>query len=258
MDIQIILLGILQGLLEWLPVSSSGQASLFYSRILGLDPILGFKLGIAAHFGTGLSALVYFRRELKSLYRLDLHNIWLKIFIVPTIAALPIGFIIYQWVTNIESTFFEPLTGVALIITGLILYRFGKYGLREVWTLKTHELILVGIIEGLAIIPGLSRSALTITAFSLLGLNSRDSVRASFIMAIPVTILAGLYQLIDLEAIEYLDPLGSFILLVTSFLTGLIAIGFIYAIAKRLRENIALLLVILGGLILAVYIPLLL
>jgi len=256
MDIQIILLGILQGLLEWLPVSSSGQASLFYSRILGLDPLLGFKLGIAAHFGTGLSAIVYFRRELKNLYRLDLDNIWFKIFTIPTIAALPIGYTLYLLVTDIESSFFEPLTGAALILTGLILYKFGRYGVRDVWTLKTSELVIVGLIEGIAIIPGLSRSALTIAALSLLGLNSRDSVRASFIMAIPATILAGLYQLIDLEVIDYIDPLASLTLLITSFLTGLITIGFIYTIASKLRENIAILLVILGGIILAIYIPL--
>lgn len=258
MDIQIILLGILQGLLEWLPVSSSGQASLFYSRVLGLDPLLGFELGIAAHFGTGLSAILYFRNELRNLYRLDLNDVWFRIFVIPTIAAIPVGYILYNWLINIQAGYFEPLTGLALIVTGLMLYISGRQGFRDAWTIKNYELILLGIIEGFAIIPGLSRSALTITVLSLLGLNSRDSVRVSFIMAIPVTILAGLYQLVDLEIHEVINLLDSLVLLITSFLTGLLAIGFIYNFSKRLKENISILLMFLGGIILILYLPLLL
>lgn len=258
MDLQYILIGILQGLLEWLPVSSSGQVALFYSRIMGLDPLEGYRLGLAAHIGTGLSSMVYFRRELTSIINRDNSNTWLRVLVIPTLSAAPIGYITYLFIVGWGSPMLEPLMGFALILTGIILYIFGRHGLRIAGDLRIKELVFIGLIEGLSIIPGLSRSALTIATLSILGLNSEDSIRASFIMAIPVTISAGLYQLIGLNIVSMNGVFEASTLLIASFITGLATIGFITSIAKRLRSNISILLIVLGSIVLALYIPLLL
>ncbi|HIE37114.1 TPA: undecaprenyl-diphosphate phosphatase, partial [Candidatus Geothermarchaeota archaeon] len=236
MDIQYILIGILQGLLEWLPVSSSGQIAIFYSRILGLDPLEGYRIGLAAHIGTALSAIVYFRGELKSILTRDKGNTWLRVLTIPSLSAAPVGYIIYLYIVGWGAPFLELLTGIALIITGLILYIFGRYGFRVAEDLRIKELVFVGLIEGLTIIPGLSRSALTIAALSILGLNSEDTIRASFIMAIPVTVSAGLFQLVGSDIVSMNEFYEASKLLISSFLTGLATIGLITSIAKKFRS----------------------
>ncbi len=250
--LEVFLLGLLQGILEWLPVSSSGQAALFYSRILGLDPLIGFKLGLAAHFGTGLSSIIYFRREFLSIFN---ERIWMKIILIPTLSAVPIAYILYNFIEYIQPKHIEPVTGVFLIITGAILYSIGVKGEKSIKDIKDIHLVLVGLVEGFSILPGLSRSALTIAALSLTGLDGKDLVKASFIMAVPVTILAGIYQLIftDVNAIGNLFPM--IILLLTSFVSGIFSIKIIYSLAGKLRHQIGILLLVLGGIILALYLP---
>ncbi len=255
MFIEYILLGILQGLLEWLPVSSSGQASLFYSRILGLEPLIGYRLGLIAHIGTGISAIIYFRREILRMVS-SWYDVWFKLVSIATLSSLPIGYMIYKYITLEADPFIEPLTATSLIFTGIILYILDMKGERNIESISYWEMVLVGLIQGFTIIPGISRSAFTIASFSLLGFNSEESVKASFVIGIPVTILAGIYQFIELGGIKYLGIIEASTLLLTSLVTGILTIGLMIFIAKKLRERISLLLILIGSIILILYLPL--
>ena len=246
-----LLLGLLQGSLEWLPVSSSGQAVIFYGRLLSLDSFAGYELGIIAHLGTGLSGLVILYREFIDALK---GGIWLRVAFIPLIISLPVGFVVYRYFSSVAlsySLLVELVTGVFLLVTGFLLLAISKVeGKRVVESLTLGDFVVVGLLQGLSILPGLSRSAVTIAGYSLLGLNGRDSVRASFFMGIPATISAALYRLFSAPLGSYsVSSVDVFILALSSFIAGLVSMWFMVKLGEKSREEIGLLLVVIGFII---------
>ncbi len=247
----LVFLGLFQGVLEWLPVSSSGQAVIFYSRLLGLNSLTSYELGIIAHLGTGLSGVVILYREVVDAIR---GGIWLRIATIPLAISLPVGFTIDRYFSSIAigySFLVELVTGLLLLVTGLLLLTIARIeGRRTVVDLTLKDLVIVGFLQGLSILPGLSRSAITITGYSILRLNSRDSVRASFFMGVPATLLAALYKLSTAGMnSSSVASTGLLVLILSSFTAGLASMWFMIKIGEKSREKIGLLLTIVGSII---------
>ena len=211
-----VLLGAVQGLTEFLPVSSSGHLVLF-QNLLGLkEPLLAFDISV--HVGTLFAVVIYFFKDiigiLKALARwlavlpdrqaasaLLAQDREIRIALLIVTGSIPTA-ILGLLFKEIAETLFSSVTivGATLIITGIVLWgtrRFGKagHGIRQFTVKKSFA---IGVIQGLAIIPGISRSGSTIAAGLYLGLDRETATRFSFLLSIPAVAGAGLLGTGDL------------------------------------------------------------
>ncbi len=208
--IQSIILGILQGLTEFLPISSSGHILIVPALFGWEDPGAAFTAVI--QLGTEAAVLIYFRKDLweigrtwlASLRRPDLRgelNARMGWYLI--VATIPIGLLGFAFQDQIETAARNLwLVGAMLIVFGLILGYADRVGTRkrEVGDLSFRDGVLIGLAQSLALIPGVSRSGATISAGLFLGLNRKAAARFAFLLAIPAVVVSGFYQLYKLLA----------------------------------------------------------
>lgn len=208
--LQILLLALVQGITEFLPISSSAHLILL-PQLLGW-PDQGLAMDVAVHVGTLAAVLWYFRRELKPLTRatlrapldwrqqgrLDAHA---RLGIGVALATIPVGLAGLLLHDTIATHLRAPLViAAATIGFGLLLGladRLG-HGRRSEFDMGWGSMLLIGAAQALALIPGTSRSGITITAGLLLGMHAPGAARFSFLLAIPVIVLAGAFEALDL------------------------------------------------------------
>ena len=182
---QAFLLGAVQGLTEFLPISSSGHLILV-SSFFHIPSGLSFDAFI--HLGSFLAILVYFRKELKEIWRLK----WLVF-----IAFLP-GALAGFFLEDLVSSYFRhPATvGLMLLLMSLPMVIGEKMGKKVLIAreLSYLQALIIGIFQSLAIIPGTSRSGITISAGLLVGLKRDEAARFSFIVGAPLILGAGCYE----------------------------------------------------------------
>ncbi|MFW5998753.1 MAG: undecaprenyl-diphosphate phosphatase [Halanaerobiaceae bacterium] len=192
-----LLLGIIQGITEFLPISSSGHLVLF-QRILGITEG-NLTLNIFLHFGTLIPVLIIFWNDIKDiiLFKSEKkHLIWLII-----VGSIPTGFIGIFLEGYSEILFSSVLiTGFMLLITGFLLYiaeKVKNYS-KQIKDFKSGNAIIVGIAQGMAIIPGISRSGSTIIAALFQKLDKKEAARFSFLLSIPAITGANILKIKEL------------------------------------------------------------
>ncbi len=233
-----IILGIIQGLTEFLPVSSSGHLEIA-KYILEDDSVGEFSLlmTVVLHFATALSTMVVFRKDIMDIIKMILAKegssrpFVFKI-IISMIPAAIVGVFFEDF---IDSLFTQNLLLVAcmLILTGLLLFVAdrAKNTIREVSYL---DAVIVGIAQAIAILPGISRSGATISTSVVLGIDRTRAARFSFLMVVPLIFGKMAKDLMDGDltsaAVPHLDLIAGFI---AAFMTGLIACTAMIAIVKK-------------------------
>lgn len=200
--VQIILLALIQGLTEFLPVSSSAHLILL-PRLAGWAD-QGLAFDVAVHLGTLGAVVLYFRRELVPMGRdwfasfvtrkptRDAKLAWA--IILGTIPAGVAGIFLHD---KIELHLRSPLViATATIVFGIMLWLADRQRAhnRSEYDLNFIDILIIGLAQALALIPGTSRSGITITAALFLGLNRQSSARYSFLLSIPIIAAAGLLQ----------------------------------------------------------------
>jgi len=218
--IQALILGIVQGITEFLPVSSSGHLALlqnFFGEVnVGFDVIL--------HLATLLAVLVFFFKDIIDLIKGFFTFSWkderFRTVIYLLLATLPIAFIGY-YTKDIIYNIFSNLYVVSLgfFISGMFLFTASFSKKKKKLNLKNS--FVIGIVQALAIIPGISRSGSTVSAGILQGVDRKKAIRFSFLLAIPAMIGANILNFTDINVIE-LWPfiIGS----IAAFIFGLFAI----------------------------------
>ena len=206
--IQIVVLAIIQGLTEFLPVSSSAHLILA-PHIMGW-PDQGLAFDVAVHVGTLTAVVWYFRRETADLTRdwfaslarkRQVGDSWLAWAVI--VATIPAGLAGSLGKDFVEDGLRSPLViAGATILFGLLLWFADATGrrLRDEHTLSLPDAIVIGLMQALALIPGTSRSGITITAALMLGLTREAAARFSFLLSIPLILAAGLLKTQDLLA----------------------------------------------------------
>ena len=232
-----LLIGVLQGVLEWLPISSKGSLTMLMISVLGLEPAQALSLSIYLHAGTGLAALVYFRQGVLEMirHRTEADLRLLRFLILSTLTTGFVGLPIFMlsWGASAYGEALLALTGAALIVTGLVQRGARQVGERTAGSLGDKEGLLAGVAQGLSAIPGLSRSGVTSSVLLIRGLSGDEALRASFLMAIPASFAAAL-GLAYVEGVPMLEP--SFIFsLASSFFSGILSIGALLRLARRVR-----------------------
>lgn len=232
-----VLIGILQGLLEWLPISSQGNLVIFMSSLLGIDPLQALNTSVFLHIGTGLAAVVYFRTEVINmlLMKTEGDKILFKYLFITTAFTGLLGFPLYLF-SKTAGAYGEMLlavTGLALIGTG-ILQRQAKGELdRDIDSLDYKEGIIMGLAQGLAAIPGLSRSGLTTSILLFKNYTGEAAFRISFLMSIPA-VFAAAAGLIVIEGLPVVSN-EMLISLISSFVTALLSIDILLKAARRIK-----------------------
>ena len=208
MDIwHIIILAILQGLTEFLPISSSAHLILF-PKLTGLAD-QGLAFDVAVHVGSLISVLTYFRADLKPLFISWLQSIKTRKLTAESrlvwgvcIGTIPVGFFGFAIkFADIESLLRSPqIIATTTIGFGLLLWWMDVIGKRQrdELTLRWRDILLIGLAQALALIPGTSRSGITMAAALLLGLTRKAAARFSFLLSIPVILLAGTSETLTL------------------------------------------------------------
>ncbi len=250
--IKSIILAILQGLTEFLPISSSGHLVLA-QHLLGVKKS-GIDFEVFVHFGTMLSVLVIFRKDIIEILRSFFTKILnfnklkanvqndenFKTALLIIWASIPAGIVGILFEDKIEIVFQNPkLTSLFLIITGLILFstRFAKNNPTKDFDFISS--LFVGIAQAFAILPGISRSGTTITTGMLVGINGVKSARFSFLLSIPVIFGATLLKTTEIFQHSLFDkiPLLLFSSLI-AFISGYIAIKFLLKLISRGNFNL--------------------
>jgi len=237
-----LMLGLLQGLTEFLPVSSSGHLVLFGNWLGTQDG--GNSFEVMLHFGTLLSTLVVFRKSLYNLvtgiFQKDPEQIRLMVCII--ITTIPTAILGKLFEEPLEKLFSSPLiVSGMLILTGLILFipKFIQQGQKTPQQLSGRSLFLMGVLQALAIIPGISRSGTTITTGLALGLSRKAAGEYSFLISIPVIMGVPLLKLPALFTDKHYFTIPQMALgTLASFGAGLLALKFLLFFVKQGRLHL--------------------
>lgn len=223
--IHALLLGLLQGFTEFLPVSSSAHLILL-PKFMGWQDF-GLPFDIAIHVGSLIAIISYFFRDQQSKKSFSAIK-YTKLFWLIIIATIPAGLIGLLFKHAIENYARSvELIAITTIVFGVILgvsYFYNKRNNKnlDITQLSIKYAILIGIAQAIAIIPGVSRSGITLSAGLFLGFNMLAASRFSFLLSIPVIFLAGAKQGLDLIMNDQLTLLSTPIL-ISGFLSSMVS-----------------------------------
>jgi undecaprenyl-diphosphatase len=219
-----ILAGILQGIFEWLPISSEGVVSLFSHFFIKDVKPLDFSLVL--HFGTLFAVLIYFFKDwINVLLFKDRFLFWFLV--ISTSVSLAVGFFVYKLINNL-------LVGnLLLLITGLGLL-FTSFFQRKKLKIEIEGkklAVLVGILQGFSVIPGLSRSGSTIFGLSFGKFSPYEILKISYMISAPVVLVSSFYfYLKEPNLFSF-----SFEALIFSFLTGILTLHFLMKFSQKIN-----------------------
>lgn len=245
MDIlQSFLLGLIQGITEFLPISSSGHLVLG-KYILGGELEAGITYEIVVHFGTLCSILIYYRKILGELLLAGFQFLkspgekqddpkvkTIGFILISMLPAMVVGFTLKDY---LEDIFMDPLlVSIMLIVTGVILFLTRFVG-ETTNSINLPNSFVIGLAQAFAMIPGISRAGSTISAALYLGVKREDAANFSFLMVIPVIAGAMLLQVVEMIEIGVSDAqmLSLIVGFFTALISGYFALKYLIIILKK-------------------------
>lgn len=239
--LEALILGIVQGLTEFLPVSSSGHLELA-KMILGSNkvPEESMMMTVVLHFATALSTVIIFRKEIVQIFKGLLQFKWndeMKFSFYIVISMIPAALVGIVFEEEIEAFFGgrSGLVGTMLLVTGVLLF-FADRAKSTTKGVTATSAIIIGISQAIAILPGISRSGATISTSVLLGIDREKSARFSFLMVVPLIFGKMGKDLMGGEvAVATSDWLPLTVGFLAAFLTGLLACTWMIALVRRAK-----------------------
>ncbi|RLI91491.1 MAG: undecaprenyl-diphosphate phosphatase [Candidatus Altiarchaeales archaeon] len=240
-----ILAGMVQGITEWLPISSTGQSMIALIDLIGLEPERAFSFAIYLHLGTLLAVLFKMRIEVKEII-LKLPHLGddklVQFIVTSTIFTAIIGVPVYWFLKeNFKAWQGDLVTSVIgsfLILTGLVLYLSkGMMGNRTASELNLLDMAIAGISQGFAVLPGISRSGMTIAVLLFRNFRQDEALRLSFLISIPAIIGAILLDILQ-EGLQNFDYILVFSGILASFVFGYTTIDILLRFARRARFDL--------------------
>ncbi|MHA2358056.1 MAG: undecaprenyl-diphosphate phosphatase [Candidatus Heimdallarchaeaceae archaeon] len=255
----VFVLALLQGILEWLPVSSQGQTVTFLTGLIGLTPDQALDIALWLHVGTSIAVIIKYRREIYQYLNPQVREEeviqWRWFILLSTvgtvITGVPCFLLVYYLVEDpTVGEYVMLIVGIALLITAALLFysrKQDRIGL-EIKEISKKKMTISGLLQGFSIIPGISRSGITMSGLLFMSVNKEESMKGSFIMSVPA-VLGGFILDILLIAIRGGDflPILWWQLLLAVIVTGVIGyltMELFIFIAKR--YNFAIICLVLG------------
>jgi len=224
--IKYILIGFIQGITEFLPVSSSGHIVLFGS-LFELDNLL--LISVVAHIGTLFAVLFCYRKRIVELIKKP-NNPTNKNLIIATI---PTVIIVLLFNTFLEENFSTStlIWGFLLSAIVLLIADLKKEGNKKI---SKKSSLYMGLTQGLALLPGISRSGSTLTCGLLIGLDKKEALDFSFLMSIPIILASAVYETLKLFSCQItINWIGIFIVMISSFIFGILSIKIMLKIVNK-------------------------
>ena len=239
--LEAIVMGVVQGLTEFVPISSSGHLIIAHELFGTTDSTLLFD--VALHVGTLLALTIFFWKDLLGLAKNCLSNNsqgkLARIIVAGTVPAALIGFLFSD---QIDSALRKPSTVVVtMLVMGLLMLWVEKYSSkkREIDSVSMNDGLTIGFAQALALIPGVSRSGATITTGMIKGLKRADAARFSFLMAVPITVGAIAGSVLGAEPGELSGQSGIFAIgILAALVSGLLAIRFLLKFLSNNSLNV--------------------
>lgn len=230
--IEAIIIGIVQGLTEFLPISSSGHLVIL-QKLLKID-LPGNLVEVSTHLGTLLSIILIYKNDIYDLiisFKSSKTKDYILLVVIATIPSVVFVLIAKSFILTI----FESSRSVsfALIFTGIILFisHYGNYTIKK---LNISKGMIIGIFQALAILPGISRSGMTISIALLLGIKNVEAAKFSFMLAIPAIFGAAILTLVETNLNEIDDLIFPLIVAAfIAFLSGYYALKFLIKILNN-------------------------
>ncbi len=240
-----ILLGIIQGITEFLPISSTGHLILM-RELLGLQTGGGeLAFDAVLHLATALAVIIYFSKDiwliiqtgLRKLGRLPVNAKELTLLYALSLGTIPAVIAGVLLESAMETTFREPLLVAGVLVLGSLLFIYAEWFIYKTVpqnNMTVKKGIQIGLFQCLALIPGMSRSGATIAGGMLMGLSRVEAARFAFLLAVPIMLGAGTKKLIELlsatETINWLPLLAG---AAVAFVVALLAIHFMLTFVRR-------------------------
>lgn len=227
-------LGIIQGVGEFLPISSSAHLRL-YSYLTSIS-YQGLYFDVMLHLGTLFAVFVYFYKDIFLIIRnftsgdLETRNFVFAI-VISTIPAIIAGSLLDEYA---EGFFREVyLVGLSLLFFSILIYfidyKYGDVGNKKNLTYK--DALIAGLFQSIAIIPGASRSGMSISGLLLRGYSRADAAKISFFMSMPIIFGAAVFEIKKVGGVQFSLPL--IVGFISSFVSGIVSIGFLLSFLKR-------------------------
>jgi len=245
--IEILILSLVQGITEFLPISSSAHLVMF-SKYLNFDN-QSLTIDVSLHIGSFIAVVTYFYKDIINF--INNKKLFLKIFI-SSIPVMLVGFFLVQ--SNlIEKIRSVEIIGWTTLIFGMLLYISDKFKLNK--NIKSNfnykSALIIGLFQILSLIPGVSRSGITITAARLLNFKRYDSLKISFLLSVPTLAAVSIYGLKNLISEGDIEiSILSIISIILSFLFSFMTIKYFFKYVQKFNMNIFVIYRLILGLIL--------
>lgn len=239
--------GVLQGIVEWLPISSQGNLTLFLA-IVGTSPDAAVQLALFLQVGTTLSAAIYYRDTILRAIRdapgwrprtaFDATNAETSFVVVATamtgLVGIPIYVLLIDFAHELAGGAFIALIGGLLVLTGALQYATESVSLGDRGPPSLIDAVLVGAFQGLTILPGVSRSGTTASVLLFRGHDGPSSFRLSFLLSIPAGLGAGVVTVLDTGGLPATTPSQAAVALLASAIVGYVVIDAIMRVVHRI------------------------
>ena len=231
-----IILGLIQGLTEFLPVSSSGHLELA-NYLFGLEEANNMQFTVAVHTATVCSTIVVFWKEIvtifKGIFKFQLNEQTLFAINI-AVSMIPVAFVGIFFRDTIEALFTSNLllVGSMLLVTALLL-TFTHYSKVRIKPITPQRAFIIGLAQACAVLPGLSRSGSTISTGLLLGVSKDEVAKFSFLMVLVPILGASFLDAIDTDRVLNVDMSNIIAGFISAFIAGLVACKFMIRIVKQ-------------------------
>ena len=248
MDIfQIILLGLVQGITEWIPISSKTQDTFVYLKLLGGDPASVVTILLYLHIGTLLAATIYFRKEIISLAQEFLRRptdvqahangkigFLVAALIGTGIIGVPLLLIEKKFLPSLDASALLAVMGAGLIVTGVLLLKQKGANARAAESADWKDGIFTGLLQGLSVLPGVSRAGTSTTGLIWRGFDSGSSFNLSFLLSIPTVVFAEIVFYVG-GGVAAFPVTDGILLALSSFVFGYLTLDIILKLVKKVN-----------------------
>jgi len=243
-----IVLGLIQGITEWLPVSSEGVLTLVGIGLFGKNLANSISMAIFLHIGTFFAALIYFRRDVLRIFTKAYRKIFVFLLVSTAttgVLALPLLYIAIRFFDNVLWLGILFI-GLFLIITGILQFKSAKENIKTSRDLRIRDGVFAGALQGMAALPGFSRSGLTIFGLLISKFDEEEAMRLSFLMSLPAVFLGNIVleflafrslgKVVPPELLQKitLDAM-TITALITAFVVGFLGIHYLLKIARKVN-----------------------
>jgi len=242
-----VLVGLVQGVVEWLPISSQGNVSIVVTLFSDIDPVVAVDLALFVQVGTILSAATYYREDIAAALAsapgwrpraaFSDRNAETSFVVLASTATGIVGIPLYltlrEAVSGLAGGLFIAVIGALLIGTGILQRASEAVELQLKETPTLFDTLLVGTLQGLTILPGISRSGTTVSALLLRGYEGSASLRLSFLLSIPASLGAATLVVVSGGGLPGISPTIALVALATSAVVGYLSIDALMRVVAR-------------------------